>query len=105
MRTLMLSAVLTLILIAPAQAITAKEYTDDVDPDIRYAYLEGALQMAVSMYNAEKRPDKADCAWNWFIENTTEANAALWEAMRSPAVQDYPAAVAIRFVIDKKCDE
>ena len=105
MRTIILAAAVTLALGAPAQAITANDYVNNLSPEERSAYLFGALEMAMSMYANAGRQDKADCARSWFTNETNEANTALWQAMGSPAVQEYPAAVAVRFVIEKKCGE
>ncbi len=105
MRNLMLSAVLSLILAAPAQAVYPEDYMNKLSEDERSAYLFGALEMAMTVYESEGKEYVANCLKDWWINHLDDANHAFWEKMREPVSADYSAAASLDIVIRKHCEK
>lgn len=52
---------------------TAETYTNDLAEAQRRAYMLGALEMAISIYNKEDRSNAAMCVRDWFTNQPQQA--------------------------------
>ncbi len=79
---LLLTASLLLAFTSPAQAVYPEDYMNKLSEDERSAYLFGALEMAMSVYDSVDRSDISDCLKDWWINHLEDANHVFWEKMQ-----------------------
>lgn len=95
----------TLIVSSAVRAETAQQFLDERTDGERFAYLYGALEMAMVINKQQGNPEISTCIRDWFGNQSDKANKELMGALHQVKGKGYTASNIIYILINRHCGD